>query len=219
VKLKHFQKVVGEVFPSLPGIAKGEKEYENCLKHREFWDNLTDIEVKDVQEVVLPFLNKWQCRLSYECATGLTKALRSVETMIKPFRGLNIENADLLRCMEVQGKKVDAFLRIQDIFDAVSKVRARKRTVAFTATSKILHMGLPNFFVMADQKIRKKYGCEGNGAGYANFMWRMSVFARDLVTLAHGNKQRILEFSKWGGRSLTRLLDNFNYTKYTLKKE
>ena len=219
VLLKDFLKVVGEVFPSQPGIATGEGEYGNCLKRRELWDNLANIEMKDVQEIVLPFLNKWQCRLSYKCAAGLTEALQSIEPMVKLFRGLKIESADLLRRIRFQGEEVDAFMLIQKLFDTVSKVKAGRRTVAFTATSKILHMVLPDFFVMADAEIRKMYGCEANGAGYANFMWRMGILARDLLTQAEGNRHKILDSSRWKGRSLTRLLDNYNYTKFTLKRE
>jgi len=42
----------------------------------------------------------------------------------------------------------------------------------------------------------KEYGCEGNSAGYANFMIWMNFFARDLISQVEGNKQRILSCSK-----------------------
>lgn len=218
MKLEYFQKVVGEMFPNLSGISIGEKQYESCLEHREFWDDLINIRFSDVNEIILPFLNKWQCRLPYKCARGLTIALQQSEMLLKPLRSFKIESADFLQQILVQGRKMKILILLQEIFDVISKVKAGRRTVAFTATSKILHMAVPDFFVMADETIRKKYGCEGNGAGYANFMWRMSIFARDLLSQAKGSKRKIIKIPKWRERTLPRLIDNYNYAKYTLMK-
>lgn len=169
----------------ISGISIGEKQYESCLEHREFWDNLTNIRFSDVNDIILPFLNKWQCRLPYECAKGLTTALQQSEILLKPLRSFKIQSADLLQQVLVQRRKMKILILLQDIFDVISKVKAGRRTVAFTATSKILHMAVPDFFVMADETIRKKYGCEGNGAGYANFMWRIIAWVFQIAISCH----------------------------------
>ena len=62
------------------------------------------------------------------------------------------------------------------------------------------------------------YGCEGNAAGYGNFMLRMNLLARDFLAQAKGNEKIILRCSRLKGRTLARLLDVFNYTKFALKK-
>ena len=217
VKLEEFLRVVGEVFPNL-SVHEGEKHYDDCLSHREIWDNLDNVNREHVQNIVVPFLNKWRCRLPYECVPGLTATLQRAERWLQPLRGLNIEDVDLLEPVKIKDEEIRTFILVENVFNAIQKVRARRRTVAFTATSKILHMAIPNFFVMCDESIRKEYGCEGNGAGYANFMLRMSLFAHDLILQAHGNRQRILDCSKWKGRTLARLLDIYNYTKFTLNK-
>jgi len=152
------------------------------------------------------------------CAPRLSKVLQDAEELIRPLRELNIERADLLDPVDVRGRRLRALTLVEKVFDSIQRVKAGRRTVGFTAPSKILHMSVPNFFVMSDQKIRRGYGCEGNVAGYANFMFRMSLLARDLISQAHGDKEMILNCSKWRGRTLARLLDNFNYTKYTLGK-
>jgi len=217
VKLEDFLRVVREVFPN-QGVDKGEEQYEECLSHREIWDNFDNVKTIYARDVMVPFLNKWQCRLSYECVPALTTALQKTELWLQPLRGLNIEDIDLLEPIEIKNEEIRTLSLIEKVSETIQKVGAGRRTVAFTATSKILHMSIPNLFVMCDEKIRKAYGCEGNSAGYANFMIRMNLFARDLISQAHGNKQRILSCSKWKGRTLTRLLDNYNYTKHTLEK-
>jgi len=217
VKLEEFLRVVGEVYPSQK-VEEGECQYERCLGHREIWDNLSTISEDDVRTIVLPFLNKWKCRLPYKCDSPLAEALREIEPLLKPTRGISIESADPLAPINVEDKTLRVLELIEEAFDVVQQVKAGRRTVGFTATSKILHMSVPEFFVMCDEKIRRAYGCEGNAAGYGNFMLRMNLLARDLISQAQGNKMIITCSSKWGGRTLARLLDNFNYTKFTLKK-
>ena len=219
VNLEEFLRIVGEVFPNQPGIDKGEKQYEDCITHREMWDNLSIIKPAQVKDVVVNFLNQWQCRLPYGCVPYLTTELQRTERLLQPLRGLDIEHIDLFEPIKIEEKEIRTISLVQNLFTVIQKVRAGRRTVGFTATSKILHMAVPNLFVMCDERIRKEYGCEGNSAGYANFMFWMNSFARNLISQAEGNKQRILGCSKWKNRTLSRLLDNYNYTKYTLKKE
>ena len=218
VALEDFSRIVSKVFPSQPGIGNGEKQYEECLGHREFWDDLEKISVRNVKEIVVPFLNKWQCRLPYDCAQGLTDALQSMESWLRPLRGFSIDMVDLNDSTKLKSDDRRIFMHIEDIFDVIRKVKAGRRSVAFTAASKILHMAIPEFFVMCDKSIRNRYGCEGNGAGYANFMFRMNFLAQDLILQADGQKKRILNCSRWKERTFARLIDNYNYVKYTLRK-
>jgi hypothetical protein len=217
VKLEEFVRVIKEVFPN-QNVDEGEREYDKCIAHREIWDNLSSMSEESVRKIVIPFLNKWKCRLPYECASELAKAMQRVEPLLKPLRNFKIESVDLLASISVEGKMLRILELIEEVFDAIQQVKAGRRTVGFTATSKILHMTIPEFFVMCDEKIRKAYGCEGNAAGYGNFMIRMNLLARDLLAQANGNKDMILSCSKWKGRTLARLLDIYNYTKFTLKK-
>jgi len=95
---------------------------------------------------------------------------------------------------------------IKKIFDTLSEV------VGFTATTKIMHMVLPELFVMCDEKIRESYGCAGNSEGYLNFLWRMQESARKFIE--EKTKLEICKELHNGDRSLTRILDEYNY--YTI---
>ena len=187
--------------------------------HSEIWDNFSSIRTQDVEGVIILFLNRWRCRLPRSCARELTSALKQAELMISPLRKINLEEAEMLEEIKVSNREVGMLSLIEDVFGTIEGIKAGPRTVGFTATSKMLHMAVPSFFVMSDEKIREHYGCEGNACGYANFMLRMNLFAKNLVSQAQGKRQTILEYSKWPGRALTRLLDNYNYTMFTLDEQ
>jgi len=103
VKLEEFLRVVREVFPN-QNVEEGERQYDECLAHREIWDNLSNMEEGSVRTIVIPFLNKWKCRLPYKCASQLAEALGKVEPLLKPMRDFSIESADLLAPINVEGK-------------------------------------------------------------------------------------------------------------------
>jgi hypothetical protein len=92
-------------------------------------------------------------------------------------RDFTIEGANLLAPINVEGKTLRILKLIEKTFDVIQQVRVGRRTIGFTTTSKILHMSIPKFFVMCDEKIRKTYGCEGYATGYRNFVLRMSLLA------------------------------------------
>jgi hypothetical protein len=219
IVLEKFCEVVGDVFPKQPGIREGEIQFEQCFNHREFWDNLCNIKTIDVETIVLPFLNKWRCRLSRTCVSKLSLALQNTEQLLGPLRKLNIEDLDTLGAIQNTISGMGQFSCIENAFKNIQEVKAGRRSVGFTATSKILHMAIPELFVMCDAAIRDKYGCADNAAGYINFVLRMGLIARDLIAQANGNKQTILTCSRWQGRTLAHLMDNYNYTMFTLGKQ
>jgi hypothetical protein len=219
IVLSKFCKVVSTVYPVQIGIREGEMQFEQCINHREIWDNLSSIKPIDVEKIVLPFLNKWRCRLSYVCVSNLAVALQKAEQWLSPLRRLSIEDLDITKSVQNANIGSSPFAYIEKAFKTIQEVPAKQRTVGFTATSKILHMAIPDLFVMCDVAIRDKYGCAANTAGYINFMLRMNLIALDLISQTNGNKQSILNCSKWPGRTLARLLDNYNYTMFTLNKQ
>jgi len=56
---------------------------------------------------------------------------------------------------------------IKDVFRRIASVRAGARTVGATATSKVLHLVNPRFFMMSDRNIRHGYGYSDDEVGYA----------------------------------------------------
>ena len=111
---------------------------------------------------------------------------------------------------------------IQEGFKIIASAKAGRRTIGATATSKILHMVNPNFFVMADENIRFAYGCSENELGYVNFMWRMKLLSEALIE-DYSNARKVPKdkaFQKLAlecqsaATTLPKLIDEYNWVKY-----
>lgn len=111
---------------------------------------------------------------------------------------------------------------IQEAFKKIASAQAGRRTVGATATSKIMHMINPGFFVMSDDNIRYGYGCCDNELGYINFMWRMKLFGDSIINgySSARNVQKEAAFQnlasecKSSAPTLSKLIDEYNWVKY-----
>jgi hypothetical protein len=163
--------------------------------------------------VVLDFLNQWKCRLSPLCVPYLTKALRESAEPLHQFDKCHLEETDL------DPSKVEA---MEDVFRIISSVKAGKRTVGATATSKILHLVNPDFFVMNDRNIRSGYGCSDNEVGYSNFMRQMKQLANDVLHEYSIKRnipmdsafQSLVHECRSYSRTIPKLLDEYNWVKF-----
>lgn len=193
-------------------VPNGDPLYLETIKKRNVWDTLAKISLDDVVNVVLGFLNKWKCRLSYDCASELRTALQKTSNLFQLLKHekTEMQTVDFGKMVGTSGKSVREI--IKEIFDVLSKVRADKKTVGFTATTKIMHMVIPVLFVMCDEKIREKYGCAGNSEGYLNFLQRMQKATQRLTE--DKTKVEICEELHSGDRDFTKILDEYNY--YTI---
>ena len=88
---------------------------------------------------------------------------------------------------------------IKYIFDTLSKIDG----VKYTGTSKLMHLTIPEVFVMWDAYIRKGWCFKGsNSEDYFNFMKKMQ------------NEFKGLKGKD--GRTLAKCIDEYNYVKFTL---
>jgi len=99
--------------------------------------------------------------------------------------------------------------------------------VKYTNTSKVLHVLVPQIFVMWDQDIREAYGCYKNEEGYYNFHIRMQMELEEVIksyqkdyesSREEAVKQICQRFYEAGGHPITRLLDIYNHEKYRRRK-
>ena len=84
------------------------------------------------------------------------------------------------------------------------RIQGRKSPVAVT---KALHLLAPNFFPLWDDKIARAYGCYYN----ENPAEKYVLFCKITKTIADKVKNYILR----SDRTLTKLIDEYNYSKYT----
>ena len=203
--------------------------YANSIKRRDVWSNLKDLEEKGVSGVVLHFLNEWRCHIPYKRAPGICKALKEADRFFNLLENEKLETIDFEKMVDVDEK----VLKTQEIVSSV--FRTISPTVAptfgkggYTATSKIMHMVNPELFPMWDRNIRRKYGSYGNTEGYLLFVLKMQSIVKGVIKdycEEHGisvkeAKKEICRKICSGGRMLTlvKLVDEYNYTRFTLKK-
>jgi len=118
---------------------------------------------------------------------------REIVKELKPsfdkFKGKSIEDIDFDKYEK----------EIKYIFDKLSDIKGIK----YTGTSKLMHLTIPEVFVMWDGYIRKKYGFKkGDSEDYFNFLKLM--------------QNEFSEFCVKEKRTLAKCIDEYNYVKFTL---
>lgn len=214
------------------GIDKGDKIYLLSIKRSDIWENLENLKGGDIKDVILGFLNKWQCRIKVTpgLINNLQQTLKELSKYFISFRSEKIENFDFDKSITIEEEKFKAGAVIFKIFDSLCCIKTGRRDFGATATSKVMHMVNPDFFMMFDDKIREHYGCFANANGYVNFMWRMQKLGKEIIE-SYSNefginedtaKEKVCEMccnnwvipKEW--TTLPKLIDEFNYSRYTL---
>lgn len=182
--LTKFEQIISDFYNG--EHSRGIKQYEECISRRHVWDNFDNLTQEQTRNVILDFLNKWQCRLSYSFVSVLTKSLTETEPTLKSLRTLKIEDLNLHNNYPFSDKEIELLNNIKTVFKKIFstsiKIHNSNRTIGSTATSKLLHMAIPDLFVMWESDVRKFYGYFPNGSGYVNFMMRMNQYANYLIS-------------------------------------
>jgi len=165
------------------------------------------------------FLNQWRTRYpsDADARASFKKAYLEVLPLLRALRGRTLLDAGFDGVL-VQG--TSASQNVGSIFEKIASSGSRYES---TGTSKILHVLYPPLFVMWDSAIRGGYAVDGRSSDYAErFLPRMQREAKEAVDsyIADGKAVpstavRELE-GLCGGRALTKLIDEYNYCRFTL---
>ena len=148
---------------------------------------------------------------------------------VELFRGIYAEVSSTLQELKNERIEDTSFtgelkIRVRDVFDKVGNCTLIDRYES-TDASKILHTILPNFFVMWDDKIKEGV-IQGrdNGAAYAfYFLPKMQLELREAIeTCMEERKLDRIDAIKYicekcDGKTLAKLVDEYDYMKYTKK--
>jgi hypothetical protein len=91
--LTEFEQIISDFYSG--EHSRGIKQYEEAISRRDVWDKFDNLTQEHTRNVILDFLNKWQCRLSYSFVPVLTKSLIETEPKLTPLRTLKIEDLNL----------------------------------------------------------------------------------------------------------------------------
>lgn len=194
------------------------KFYDVYLKNRDSSILLKSKELPVKEGILLfGFIQSWDPNFKGDLGKFI-KIYKDIFPLIKEFEFINIE--------EVQFN-TNIIKTIKKIFVNIAHYPLINREES-TDASKILHVILPEFFVMWDMKIRK--GIFGDdvksGERYAKyFLPKMQKLIKEVVYDYAMVKKCSLELAankiskELDGYTLAKLIDEYNYVKYTKKQK
>jgi len=177
---------------------------------------------------IATFLTKWRTRTELDL-TKLERHIKNQSQDLKALGKLDIVSVDLASSVSVNGQcklLSDVIIDLFNTFSAISKQSGRSD---YTASSKVLHALVPEFFVMWDNCIRCAYGCSirakrDAGKKYFTFLKRVQKEGREAVESYCADhdctiNEAIQSIRRWlytgAFYSFTKILDQYNYQKYT----
>ena len=169
---------------SYPEIANYDQSYEELMGNKELIEILkTKPGLKEIHKVI-EFLNRWRCRIKSgnESAKILLSVILENLQLLNILRNYNIEHVDFDK--KIYGNNFD--LKVKDfIILLYSKFRHVHFKFGATATAKILHILIPELFIMWDNDILKNYqrrniGVSDSAPGYVNFLISMKSLGAEI---------------------------------------
>jgi len=199
--------------PSKEEFIKGVKKFEKHEKRDAmykvatflvsyFWGNPSDM--ADSLGVLLLTWNQAFYRYGNFDFDKLEKCIGDNLEKLRKFRNRNITT--LSKSDESQIKAIfKEFMESLQI--ASGNMKGRKSPVA---VAKALHLLAPNFFPLWDDRIAREYGCYYNNdpaEKYIQFMRLMKEFSEKV--------KKYINLSGAQDKTLLKLIDEYNYSKYT----
>ena len=201
--------------------ARYDRFYFDYMRSRDEAAWCSDTGPNDIQVLELfRFLNQWATRhpSDADARARFKRAYLQVLPLLRALQGLGLLDT-AFGGGAVQGMCVSE--AVGSIFENIAGSGSR---YASTATSKILHVLHPSLFVMWDSAIRGGYAVDGRSSDYSTrFLPRVQRQGREAVdsyisdgradpAVAAQDLERLC-----GGRLLAKLVDEYNYCKFTLR--
>ncbi len=197
------------------------KFYDDYLSNRNgrLWQDERKLNMSEIK-LLIQFLNQWGTHYR-STPEQLLGALVEAFPLLNCLKGRDFVDLDFEAKVEPHFSVAQA---IASVFDTIARCGPRYES---TGTGKILHTINPQLFVMWDSNIAHGYGLgSGNNddcAGrYANrFLPRMQRLLRHALkerTQQTGeSREQVLRALCECGHTLPKVLDEFNYVKFTLQ--
>lgn len=187
--------------------------YDDYMKRKD-WDKWDNPDLADSEIILLfNFLNQWSTH--YPSGPDQVRAFHSAYESIFPT--IQALGNDRLEDSDLNENKLRY---IENVFAKIAFCGSREEV---TGASKILHTIIPDFFVMWDSSIGSGYAVTRTPHGYAyKFLRRMQKQANEAISsytseFQCGRETAITSIiSEGNGRTITKLIDEYNYAKFTL---
>lgn len=121
-------------------------------------------------QVISGFLNRWgRCRIgeAQRVATSIQTEVQNLVPYLQPLNAFTIETPiNFDQNLTVQGNQLTIGNAVEQCYMRLKGING----IGPTATSKLLHILHPNYFVMWDTGIRRHYRFADNAAEYVRFL-------------------------------------------------
>ncbi len=126
-----------------------------------YWLHLERMDVTRLAtEIIDGFLNPWKCRLPRPCTDkgwqvviNLERAVHQLPQYYASLATFGIEHVDFQCPVTLKGKRES----IRNVIDSIYSIFLQIEGFGPTAASKLMHMALPDLFVMWDDGIIQRY--------------------------------------------------------------
>ena len=157
-----------------------------------------------VVSILRPYLLKWGRMgrvLGYKGCTRIAEKLGEMKNQFDEFQNQTLTTVDI----DEKSNKIKALY--DELVNAKWKSdKGRTKRVGPTSTSKVLHLVIPDLFMIWDNKIRKTYEFKDNGIEYVRFLASMQNWCKELGMIVENLQTQY-------GKSLTKIIDEYNWKK------
>lgn len=190
-------------FQKLPKFDDAYKEH--ILNKRQIWENLSQLTPQDARNTIIEFLKAWKIRYTKRIKPiKLKEKLRKLNAHFQVFRNECLMALDFDREMTLNDRR----MKVSEVVKEIYLGLCDEKGIGPTSAAKIMHGVNPEVFMMWDRKIREGYGYDGNEVGYLRFL----IEARSILL-------RMASYLRETDRSATKLLDEYNYMKFTQEED
>lgn len=174
------------------------------LGRRQIWENLNRLTDQDARSTIIEFLKAWRIRNTGRIVPSkLREKLQRLSMYFQVFRNKHLITINFDEGVVLKGRSIKISEVVKEIFG-----KLLGNGIGPTSTAKIMHGVNPEVFMMWDGSIREGYGYAGNEVGYLRFLKE----AREILL-------RMASHLREADRSATKLLDEYNYMKFTQEED
>lgn len=186
---------------------------EYVLKRRQTWENVNRITEAEIKKTVIEFLKRWKIRnVNMIVPHELKEVLKKLSKHFEVLRSRNLIDFDFKEEINIDGEKKT----VSEIIEEIYKELLSRRGIGPTSASKIMHCIIPELFMMWDEGIRNAYGYVGNEVGYLKFMRESQRILKSILeSYGKSRKELCHEAYPMINKTLVKLLDEFNYMRFT----
>jgi len=167
-------------------------------------DGLCSLSDDEVCSILRPYLLQWGKMgrvLGHKGCRRTACKLKEIEHKFHAFQNLSLATIDIYQKSDEIEKLYNEILNAE-----WESEKGRTKRVGPTATAKVLHLIVPDLFMIWDRKIRVDYGFGDSGKEYVRFLINMQNWIKEL-------KPALEKMQKEYGKASTKIIDDYNWIK------